>query len=194
MEFSLKNTCSFYLALTTLSMILAGTLVSCQKEKQEYVNKKYNPEFIPTIDTDSVTMKISDSGRVKYKVVTKRMQTFDKAKDPHWFFPKGLYLEQYDSAYHVSSTVQADTVWNFTKRNLWKLKGNVVIKNSKGAVFKTQELYWDQTLKKIYTDKFIHIVTPDRDLKGYGMDASQDLSQYQIRKPTGVMRVKDQDL
>ena len=175
-------------------LVLAGLFASCQKEKQEYVHKKYNPEFVPTIDTDSVTMKISDSGRVKYKMVTKRMQIFDKAKDPHWYFPKGIYLEQYDSVYHVNATIVADTVWNYNQKGLWKLKGHVVIKNVKGAVFKTEELYWDQTQKKIYTDKYIRITSPERDLKGYGMDASQDLSQYQIRRPSGVIRVKDQEL
>ncbi|OJU53031.1 MAG: LPS export ABC transporter periplasmic protein LptC [Bacteroidales bacterium 45-6] len=177
-----------------LTLAFCCILASCKKEKQEYVHKKYNPEFVPTIDTDSVTMKISDSGRVKYKVVTKTMQIFDKAKDPHWLFPHALYLEQYDSAFHVNATIQADTAWNYTQRGLWRLKGHVVIKNVKGSIFKTEELFWDQNQRKVYTDKFIKITTPDRNLKGYGMDASQDLSTYQIRKPSGTMDMKEEAL
>lgn len=182
-------------ALGLTALILLSTLfASCAKEKQEYVHQKYDPELLPTIDTDSVTMKISDSGRVKYKVVTKRMQIFDQAKDPHWLFPKGIYLEQYDSAFKVSATIVADTVWNFTRRALWQLRGHVVIKNVKGATFKSEELFWDQRQQKVYTDKFIRITTPDRDLQGYGMDASQDLSQYQIRRASGTMKVAEEVL
>ena len=194
MNYLLKYNKAKILLIAMSTLLTVAVLSSCKKEKQEFVNQKYDPELVPTIDTDSVTMNISDSGRVKYKVVTKRMQTFDKAKDPHWYFPKGLFLEQYDSAFHVNATVVADTVWNFTRRGIWKLKGHVIIKNVKGAVFKTEELFWDQTKKKIYTDKFIKITTPDRDLQGYGMDASQDLSEYQIRRPSGVMQLKDQNL
>lgn len=178
--------------LLTLFVLLLQS--SCKKDEPDYVRQKYNPELIPTISTDSVTQKISDSGRVKYKVVAKRMQVFDKAKDPHWYFPKGVYLEEYDSGFHVCATIVADTVWNFTKRNTWRLKGHVKITNINGSVFKTEELFWNQMQKKIYTDKFIQINTPERDLKGYGMDASQDLSTYKIRRPTGVLRMKKGEL
>lgn len=166
------------------------SLLSCTEEKKEYVNQKYNPESVPTINTDSVSIKITDSGRVRYKIVAKRMQIFDRSKDPYWYFPHGLYLEQYDSTFKVQGTVVADTVWNFTQKALWKLKGHVVIKNVSGSVFKTSELFWDQRGRKIYTDKFIKITTPERNLQGYGMDASQDLSSYQIRRASGLMNVK----
>ncbi|MBP1617283.1 MAG: hypothetical protein H6Q14_1110 [Bacteroidetes bacterium] len=194
MNYSIQHLFPKHLVAILLVLALCSMLGSCKKEKQEYVHKKYNPEFVPTIDTDSVSMKISDSGRVKYKMVTKRMQIFDKAKDPHWFFPRAIYLEQYDSLFHVNSTVQADTAWNYTRRGVWRLKGHVVIKNVKGSIFKTEELFWDQNQKKVYTDKFIRITTPDRDLKGYGMDASQDLTSYQIRKPSGFMNMKEEGL
>lgn len=194
MNYPNSNSISRPLSAAFLALALCCALASCKKEKQEYVHKKYDPEFVPTIDTDSVTMKISDSGRVKYKMVTKRMQIFDKAKDPHWFFPHALYLEQYDSAFHVNSTIQADTAWNYTRRGVWRLKGHVVIKNVKGSIFKTEELFWDQNQQKVYTDKFIKITTPDRNLKGYGMDASQDLTSYQIRRPSGTMNMKEEGL
>lgn len=195
MYFTINSITANYQKEIFLALFLALlTLTSCKKEKQDYVRQKYNPELIPTINTDSVTMKISDSGRVKYKVVTKLMQVYDKSKDPHWLFPKGIYLEEYDSANHVCATVIADSVWNYTRKNLWRLKGHVVIKNINGSIFKTEELFWDQMQKKIYTDKFVQINTPERDLKGYGMDASQDLARYQIRRPTGILRMKKDEL
>lgn len=178
---------SKYYGVSVLLIALLLIFSACKKEEREYVHGKYNAELVPSIDTDSVTMNISDSGRVKYKVITKRMQIFDKAKDPHWFFPHGLYLEQYDNLFKVNATITADTVWNFTAKGIWQLRGHVVIKNVNGSIFKTPELFWDQRQQKIYTDKFISIVTPEKTLKGYGLDASQDLKKYKIRKPTGFM-------
>lgn len=173
----------------TLVVLLGilGICTACQKEVQEVVHQKYDPELVPTISTDSIVMHISDSGRIKYKVVTPLMQMFDRAKDPHWLYPKGVYLEQYDNSFKVNATVVADSAWNYTSRHVWRLKGKVVIKNTNGSVFKSEEFFWDQNLGKIYTDKFITITAPGRNLKGYGLDATQDFSAFQIRRPVGDM-------
>lgn len=174
-----------------LALLTPVAISACKQNDAETIQRKYNADSIPSIDTDSVVTYITDSGRVKYKIATPQSQIFDKADDPHWFFPHGIYLEEYDSLFAVKTSIKADSAWNYTRRDTWKLQGNVVIKNTEGTIFRTEELFWDQRYRKIYTEKFITIISPERTLQGYGLDAKQDLTSFKILHPTGTMQVDE---
>ena len=44
--------------------------------------------------------------------------------------------------------------------------------NTMRDTFLSQQLYWDQNKRKVYTDSFIHIVRSDRIIEGYGLEAN----------------------
>ena len=121
-------------------------------------------------------------------VISNRLQAplwevFDRASDPYWYFPKGLHAEQFDDNYHTEVTIDGDTAWNYTVKKLWKLKGNVFVKNIKGDEFRTDLLYWDQAQAKVYSDEYIEIKQGEMILKGHGFEANQDMTVYRIFKP-----------
>ncbi|GAB6012612.1 LPS export ABC transporter periplasmic protein LptC [Viscerimonas tarda] len=158
--------------------------VCCGGEKKEYVDIPLDNEKTPTMSVDSVTELISDSGIIRYKLITRKWLFFDKAKDPHWFFPEGLYVEQFDTAHQVQVTLRSDTAWNYKQRKLWKLKGNVFFRNSLNETFESQELYWDERRGKVYSDMYIEINRPDKlMLKGFGFVSNQQMTEYQILRP-----------
>ena len=103
-------------------------------------------------------MLISDSGITRYRLVSKLWLIFDKAKEPYWFFPKGLYVEKYDTLFHTEGFIKADTAYNYSRKHLWKLVGNVKIVSLQGSKFETSLLYWDQREAKLYSDKFMYRV------------------------------------
>ncbi|SHF40422.1 LPS export ABC transporter periplasmic protein LptC [Dysgonomonas macrotermitis] len=176
-------------SIIAIRILIAGILMlyfvtSCGNEKQELVDQPLDRETMPAIHDDSVTMFISDSGIIRYKVLTKDWQIFDTSKDPHWYFPKGLYVERFDSTYQTLATLKADTAWNFTQRRLWRLKGHVFIRNTKDETFSTEELFWDERLQKVYSDKYIEINRPEKlMLKGIGFESNMSMTQYRIFKP-----------
>lgn len=171
-------------AVVTLFFITSFFLASCKDDTKSSVNFTYDRETVPTMTTDSVNMLISDSGVIRYRLIAKTWDIFEQAKDPHWFYPQGLYLEQFDSAFNVVVTVKADTAWNFTARKLWKLKGHVFVKNIVGETFSSDELFWNQQQQRIYSDKFVKIDRPDKGIlqgKG-GFEANQQMTEYEFRR------------
>lgn len=165
-------------------VIIAIGLISCSGEKKDYVSIPFDSETIPTMAVDSVTELISDSGIIRYKLITKTWLFFDKAKDPYWFFPNGMYVEQFDTMFHVQVTLRADTAWNYTNRRLWKLKGKVFVRNAQNETFESEELYWDERKDKVYSDKYIEINRPEKlMLRGYGFESDQRMTQYRIFRP-----------
>jgi len=107
-------------------------------------------------------------------------------------FPQGIYLEFYDAFGNITSTLQANDAYQFKDENKWRGRGNVIIKNiEKNQQLNTEELFWQPNTKKIYTDKFVTIKTDDETIRGYGMEALQDLSDYKILNTSGILKADD---
>ena len=172
-----------YITTVFIAVVMLLFVASCQKKTEELVDIIFNPDSVPTMTTDSVITLISDSGVTRYKLMTKKWQVFDGAKEPYWFFPEGIYLERFDSLFNVEAVVFADTAWNYVNKQLWRLKGNVNAQNMKGEKFFSDELFWDQRQQRIYSDKYIEIQKGETELKGYGFESNQEMTEYRIFKP-----------
>ena len=156
---------------------------SCVKKNHEVVNFKFDPETMPSMVTDSTSTLISDSGVTRYKLTADIWQVFDKALEPFWFFPKGINLIRFNPDFSIEAIVEADTAWNYTSKKLWKLKGNVYVRNMDGDRFKSEELFWDQIKKRVYSDKYIEIKSGLTEIKGYGFESNQEMTDYKIFRP-----------
>jgi LPS export ABC transporter protein LptC len=72
-------------------------------------------------------------------------------------------------------------------------KKNVVVINEKNEKLNTEHLIWNEKTKKIYSDEFVKITTPDEIIYGTGFEADQDFSRYKIMNIKGTITVKKSD-
>ncbi|MCM1310644.1 MAG: LPS export ABC transporter periplasmic protein LptC [Bacteroides sp.] len=143
-------------------------------------------DTVATMITDSVNSFISDSGIVRYHLVAPIWKMFDEASEPYWYFPQGISLEQYDDKMTPASTLVSDTARYFSAKKLWKLDGNVRMRNVDGDKFLTEQMFWDQRTHKVYSDSFIHIERGGRTIEGYGFVSNEQITAYTIRRPVGI--------
>lgn len=174
--------------LVVMSLLV---MVSCGGDKKEVVVVSFDPETSYTLKTTELTTLISDSGLTRYRVEAKEVLMFDKAKEPHWYFPEGIYLEKFDTLFHVEASVEADTAYNYEKKGLWKLVGNVKVESLEGKKFETSLLFWDRKKEKIYSDKYIRIEEGDKIVTGIGFESNQNMTQYKIFNSKGVFPVNE---
>ena len=149
--------------------------------------KPLDGEKTPTMVTDSVNTFISDSGITRYHVRAPKWLIYDEAKEPYWLFPGGVDMQRYDDQMTVDATIVADTATYFSRKKLWRLDGNVRLRNIKGDKFLTQQLFWDQERHTVYSDSFIHIERAERILEGYGFTSNEQITNYTIRRPTAII-------
>ncbi len=159
------------------------SLFSCKDKNENLVAFAYDPESVPTMITTSASQLISDSGVTRYKLVADLWLVYDKAKEPYSFFPQGLYLERFTPDFEIEATVEADTAWYYTTKNLWKLKKNVHVENMKGEQFDSEELFWDEKNGKVFSEAYIEIKSGLTELKGYGFESNQSMTDYRIFRP-----------
>ncbi len=171
------------ITIVLVSIVMLFFYTACSEKDSDRLDIKYDPETTPSMVTDSVTTLISDSGITRYKLVADIWEVYDKAEDPYWFFPEGIYLERFDSLFQVEAKILADSAWNYTDKRLWRLKGNVDIRNMVGEMFLSDELFWDQQKQTVYSDKYIQIKRGETELKGYGFESNQEMTEYRIFRP-----------
>ncbi len=180
------RTTSVILLLATL---LSSLLPSCKEVKREVVTTPSNPDSIVSMLTRDVTTLISDSGMTRYRISTKLWLVYDEARRPNWRFPNGLFLEQFDNNFKVEATIRCDSAIYFKAEKLWRLDGDIVIRNAKKELIETEQLFWDQALHEVRSDSFVHIERADRILEGYGFRSDEQLRNYMLNKPSGIFPI-----
>ncbi len=112
------------------------------------------------------------------------------SKDAFVEFPDGLNVRFYNEAGLETSNLQADYAIRYEKDQKTYFRDNVLLRNKKGEQLETDELIWDEKAKKIYSDKFVRIITPDEHLTGKGFEADQEFTHYTIKNLSGKIYVK----
>lgn len=171
--------------LPLLILALCALLWGCGNDKAA-PRQDVDGNVTPTMITDSVNSFISDSGITRYHLVAPEWLMFDEADEPFWLFREGLSLEQFDEHMQTTSTLVSDTARYFSRLKLWKLDGNVRMRNIDGDKFLTEQMFWDQKTHKVYSDSFVHIERNDRVIEGYGFVSNEEITVYTIRRPTGI--------
>ena len=133
-----------------LAMVMFILLTAACSGRKKIVGEAITErDSLPIMETKGVTTLISDSGIIRYRLQAEDWRVFDKKKPPYWAFEEGVYLETFDTLFQMEANIKADTAYYYEKQKLWKLMGNVVIRNLKGEKFNTELLYWDQNIEKV---------------------------------------------
>ena len=186
-----KNIMSNSTTIALQAIVVLFFLFSCSDDKKNVKASIEEPDSIAYLSTYGVTTLISDSGRISYKIEAEEWHIYEKRRPKHWAFEKGAYLEKYDDSLNIEATIKSDTAYFFSDMKLWKLIGNVDIKNQKNERFFTDLLLWDQETGEIYSDKFIKIEQEDQVTTGIGFRSNQELTNWQILSTEGIYIIED---
>lgn len=142
-------------------------------------------DSLPWLKSTGVSTLISDSGVIRYKIISEDWYMYDKKEPTFWSFEKGLFLEKFDESYHVEAFITCDTAYFFDQKSLWELRGRVFMKNMKGTTFRTSLLYWDQSTHVIYSPAYMEIDGETESLSGYDFRSNEQMTDYLIHSSKG---------
>ncbi len=175
------------IAIGTIITVIAAT--ACSEEKKEFVGNVNDRENTPTMMTRNVETFISDSGYTRYRIVADLWYIFEEAKEPRWTFPKGLSLQTFDNKFKEDGFFTCDSATYLSEKKRWRFDGNVKWRNTQGDRFMTEQLFWDQNNKTVYSDSFIHIQKSQRIIEGYGFRSNETMTDYIVKKPSGIFPI-----
>ena len=108
-------------------------------------------------------------------------------------FPKNLHCDFYnDSTKQIETFLDCKYGIYYENLNKVYLRDSVVVISVNGDTLRTPDLWWDQTTKLFYTDKYANYNGPNKILRGgIGMEATQDLRRITFKEATGNLKVSE---
>ena len=177
--------------MIALSIVGSATLLfSCGKNSTTTV---YDYETLMTESSENRTIIMMDNGKRSYTFTSPLMEGYSLAKNPYQEFRRGIEMVTFtDSLSLVDATITANYAIYYERQKLWEAKGNVVIikrNRQEGDTtvtglteIYTQQLFWNATTKKIYSNVDTKVLQPDGWHFGVGFDADDDLKNIHFRK------------
>ncbi|OOG70700.1 LPS export ABC transporter periplasmic protein LptC [Algoriphagus sp. A40] len=163
----------FYILL----ILLGSFFFSCRESVDPEALKVYDG---PINSATKIFIIHSDSAIVRSEITAARQLEFQNG---NLEFPEGIEIKFFTEDGILETTMVADRGYFLKNDNLYRGEGNVQIKNLlKDQRLQTEEIFWNQAQKKIYTEKFVTIQEKQTLFNGTGMEADDSFSNYKLKK------------
>ena len=180
-------------SIAAVALTAAMLLFSCEGESENNGPKLGVRDSLPWLKSMGVSTLISDSGIIRYKLISEDWYMYDKKDPTYWAFEKGFFMEKFDENYHVEAFINCDTAYYFDQKHLWELRSRVFIKNLKGETFKTTLLYWDQNTHEFYSPAYMEIIGETQSIRGTDFRSNEQMTQYSIHQSSGDFPFNDKE-
>ena len=178
-----------YLKQSAVALLIVGSailLYSCAEQR----DKNDEDESMLTQQSDSLTIIQSSEGHREFVFKTPLMERYELAREPYMEFRRGVEITTYDDSTGVEeSNLVADYAIFFEKRELWEAKGNVVARNAEGQILYTQQLFWNQSTHRVYSNVDSKVVQGQDVFIGEGFESDDKFEKWSFRKFTGKLTV-----
>jgi len=178
-----------YFLMTVFCMSLV--LTACQDQVEHTAPAIHDRDSVAMMTSYGVNTLISDSGVIKYRIVTERWEVNTNRHPSRWIFDKGMLLEQFDEKFHINSYIQCDTAYYFDQERIWKLYGRVRILTKDGLRFTSEQLTWDENKHELSSNVFSKLVTPERTLQGSHFWSDERMTRYFVSNSKGSFERDD---
>ena len=172
-------------------MLCIVALASCEEQKEHTAPAIHDRDSVSMMTSYGVNTLISDSGVIKYRIVTERWEVNTVRNPSRWIFEKGVFFEQFDEKFHVQSYIQADTAYYYDQKRLWELRSRVSVLTKDGVRFTSQQLFWDETKHELYSNVYSKLVTPERTLEGAYFRSDERMTKYFVSNSRGSFEKTD---
>ncbi|MBS7566572.1 LPS export ABC transporter periplasmic protein LptC [Mucilaginibacter sp. Bleaf8] len=181
----------FRYGLSVFGCIVLLTSVGCEnslKQIQEISAKELEKPVERTIGVDVI---YSDSARVKARMSTPILLQYNTGTPKAYSeMPNGVKVIVFDKSMQPNSTITSEYAITKEDNKVIELRRNVVAKNDKGDVFKSEELIWNQLTGKVTSSKPVTITSADGSvIYGNGLETNQKFDPWTIPNTTGKINM-----
>ena len=167
----------------------AALLVSCDSKTS--VANDDGVRNMMTQQSEDLTVILSRNGNLTYRFTTPLLERYEYALEPYTEFRKGIHIETYnDSTHQVESSLTANYAILLEKQQLWEAKGNVRGHNAGGNQLETEQLFWEQKSKLVYSNVDSKITQNTDVVYGDGFESDERFEEFVVRNPKGKVTVE----
>ena len=151
--FNLLQVKSYRLIHWGLFIAFAIFLSGC-KNDLEKISMFDDDINVPNMSIKNMTMLKSDSSKLVMRIWAPEMKNFDNVDEPFIEFPKGLVVTFLDSLQRDNIQITSKYAIYYNRQRLYYAKDSVVVKKIHTDEWvKSEEMYWDEDKRLIYSNK-----------------------------------------
>lgn len=171
------------------SIFILLSIINCTgKDVKPKVDSSFIVEELPAQESWNSKIFFTDSGKTRAILYTGHLQVFSSRKET--ILKDGVKVEFFNSLEIKTTTLTSKRGRVDEKTNDLYAIDSVVAVNDSGIVVRTDELKWRDKDKKIVSDEFVTIDSPDEHIEGYGFESDQHLRNYVIYNITYITNAK----
>lgn len=172
--------------------LLALFISSCENDLNKVKEIAATQSGDVVSPTTGVDMIMSDSAKVQFHLTAALMLQY-QTKKPYKLLPKGVKIIFYDkTTQKESGNIIADTGIMPDDQKLIEFRKNVVATNIKGETYKSDELFWDQQTKKVYSHKPVQVIMAGGNvMNGDSFESDDKFLHPTLKSSTGVFHVDE---
>ena len=175
-----------------IAVLITGTAIlfsACGKNDLAKIKAFSSSENLPVQEASNFQTISTDSGQVRYSLKAPKLLRYETDGVSYIEFPAGVDIVKYDANKNIISTLHANYAKQFARDKHWEAKNNVIVTNAQGDSLKTEHLIMDEKTEKIETEEFVKIIRKDQVITGIGLTSDQNMRNWKIKNPKGVLYV-----
>lgn len=183
-----------------LTCLLAFGGAGCVRKSEvpaERVEQAQRPLLQESWD---IVLNISEAGVPRLRLAAWHMERYDDTDSLFALFESNpdsstsrVDAVFYDSVGVVNASMTAESVRFDEEGEHLVAVGDVRLKASSGRLLQAEVVHWDQAERRITVPGFVYLETEDEKIRGFDLEADEDLESYVFRRITGTIVVREDD-
>jgi LPS export ABC transporter protein LptC len=158
------------------------------QDVKPHIDSSFIVEELPAQESWKSTVFFTDSGKTRAILNAGHLQVYTNRKET--ILDDGVKVDFFNAQQNKTTTLTSKRGRVDEATNDLFAIDSVVAVNDSGIVVMTDELKWRNIDKKIVSDKFVTIDSPDEHIEGYGFESDQHLRNYVIYNITYITKAK----
>ena len=162
----------------------------CSCDKQQPVGEEKHNQNMITQQSENLEIIQTKGGKLIYRFKAPLLEEYEYAAEPYIEFRKGIEIETYnDTTQQVDATLTANYAIYLKNQQLWEAKGNVRGHNADGNQIETEQLFWDQKSKRLYSNVDSKITQDDNVVYANRFESDEQFNDFVMSRVTGRVLV-----
>lgn len=175
---------------SVILLLLSGT--SCETDL-EVIKSFPEDEHMPSQSMVNAEIKYTDSARLQLRLTAPEIHNYSKSTEKYTEFSSGMLAEFFDKSGNIESQISSKYAIYNTDKGLWEARDSVKVINKEGEILNTEQLFWDEKEKIIYSNSFVKISRPNEVIMGEGFEADETFSRWRINRIQGTIYLEEDE-
>lgn len=182
-----------YIQLTIVTTLVVTIFFSC-KPDFEQVQKVGVLQNQPIGEAKNIDLKYTeikeDSVQLLANLLSPNMLDYSNRRFGYSEFPNGIVLKIYDDQ-NQKTTITSEYAIYYTQTDIIDLQGNVIVATPQHDSLFTEQLYYNENLEWVFTNKAFLYKRTTGFTKGNGFDSDKDFKNFQMLEMGGDFELEN---